>query len=111
MFRTCKYIFSLKHFFFFFSFFKLKKSNLNFATSIQTNLKPGSDTVEKTITTVIEETTIKKRKIDNDNTLKYNFDSAARKFIDWMEIIERILSDKQPTNLKPNERQETVQVK
>lgn len=89
--------------------FKLKKSNLNFATSVQTNVKPGSDTVEKTITTVVEETTIKKRKIDNDNTLKYSFDLSARKFLDWIDIIEKILADKQGNNSKPNERQETIQ--
>jgi hypothetical protein len=57
----------------------------------------------------VEETTIKKRKIDNDNTLKYSFDLSARKFLDWIDIIEKILADKQGNNSKANERQETIQ--
>lgn len=74
------------------------------------NIKPGSNTVEKTVTTIVEETIIKKRKIDGDNTLKHNFDLSARKFIDWMDSIERILDDKQSTQLKITDRQEIIQV-
>ena len=66
--------------------------------------------MEKTVTTIIEETMIKKRKIDGDNTLKHNFDLSARKFIDWMDSIERILDDKQSTHLKITDRQEIIQV-
>lgn len=81
-----------------------------FATTIKENIKPESNTLEKTITTVLEETTIKKRKIDVENTLQYDFDLSARKFIDWMDSIERILDDKQATSLKITDRQEIIQV-
>jgi hypothetical protein len=88
---------------------RFKKSPIIFATSVQENIRPESNTVEKTITTIVEETTIKKRKIDNDNTLKHNFDLSARKFIDWMDSIERILDNKQSNNLKTTDRQEIIQ--
>jgi len=42
--------------------------------------------------------------------LKTKFDLSARKFIDWMDSIERILDDKQANALQTNERQEVVQV-
>jgi hypothetical protein len=73
-------------------------------------MKPESNIVQKTITTTVEETTIKKRKIDNDNTLKHDFDLSARKYVDWIDSIERILDEKQPNNLQTNERQEIIQV-
>jgi hypothetical protein len=88
---------------------RFKKSPIIVATSVQENIRPESNTVEKTITTIVEETTIKKRKIDNDNTLKHNFDLSARKFIDWMDSIERILDNKQSNNLKTTDRQEIIQ--
>ncbi|CAF3569697.1 unnamed protein product [Adineta steineri] len=87
---------------------RLKKSPLNFETSVKTNIRPNSDTVEKTITTIVEETTIKKRKIDIENSLKHEFDLSARKFLDWIDSIERILAAKETNNLKANERKEIV---
>ena len=88
----------------------MKKSPIIFSSSVTENIRPESNALQKTITTVLEETTIKKRKIDGDNTLKYTFDLSARKFIDWMDSIERILDEKQPTNLKITDRQEIIQV-
>ncbi len=87
----------------------MKKSPIIFATNVEENIRPGSDTIEKTITTIVEETTVKKRRISSGNSLQHNFDLAARKFIDWMDSIERILDSKQSTNLKTTDRQEIIQ--
>ncbi len=77
---------------------------------------------QKTITTTTEETTTtttyensddsinKKRKIDNENTTKSEFDASARKYIDWIDNIERILDEKPSNQLQTNERQNIIQV-
>ncbi len=74
------------------------------------NIKSDGDTVEQTITTIFEETTIKQRKLGNDNTFRHDFDLSARKFIDWIDSIERILADKETNSLKSSERQDIIQV-
>lgn len=72
--------------------------------------------IQKAITTTVEETTTyessedsinKKRKLDNENTIKADFDVSARKYIDWIDSIERILDEK-PSNI--DERQHIIQV-
>jgi predicted nucleic acid-binding Zn-ribbon protein len=83
---------------------RLKKSHLN---HVETNIKqPDNNLIQKTITTTtIEETTTtttindpddsinKKRKLDNINMIKSEFDVSARKYIDWIDNIERILDE------------------
>ena len=87
----------------------MKKSPIIFATNVEENIRPGSDTIEKTITTIVEETTIKKRRLDSENTLQQNFKNSAGKFIDWMDSIERILDSKHSSTLNITDRQEIIQ--
>lgn len=88
----------------------MKKPAVNIESIVKTNSKPEKDTIEHTIITTVEETTVEKRKVSNDNTLKQDFDLSARKFIDWIDSIERILDDRQSYNLNPNDLQQIVQV-
>ena len=76
---------------------------------MKTNVKAEGDIVQTTITTTVEETTVNKRQLDLDITFKQDFDLSARKYIDWIDSIERILDDKQSSNLRINERQEIIQ--
>ena len=89
----------------------MKKTHLNIETSVKTNIRPDSDTVEKTITTIVEETTIKKRKIESSNSLRHEYEISARKFIDWIDKIEKILTNRETESSKAIERQEIVKVK
>ncbi|UJR26821.1 hypothetical protein I4U23_008134, partial [Adineta vaga] len=72
-----------------------------------TNSKSDSDLIQNKITTTVEETTTtttsydnpddseaQKQKTDNENIAKLEFDVSARKYIDWIDSIERILSEK-----------------
>ena len=54
---------------------------------------------------------IKKRKVDNENITKSDFDVSARKYIDWIDSIEGILDEKPSNNDQTNERQNIIQVK
>jgi molecular chaperone GrpE (heat shock protein) len=86
------------------------------------NVKSDSDTTQKTTTTTttIEETTTtyqnpddsinKKQKIDIENTIKSDFDISARKYIDWIDNIERILDEKPSSQLESHKRQDIIQV-
>ncbi|CAF3314322.1 unnamed protein product, partial [Rotaria sp. Silwood2] len=78
-----------------------------------------------TTTTIVEETTTtttttsenpdnsinKKQKINKENTMKSDFDLSARKYIDWIDNIERILDEKPSNQLQLNEREHIIQVK
>ncbi|CAF4861262.1 unnamed protein product, partial [Rotaria sp. Silwood1] len=88
---------------------RLKKSSINIESIVRRNSKPENDTIHQTIITTVEETTVEQRKIPNDNTLKQDFDLSARKFIDWIDSIEKILDDRQLNNLNRNDVQEIVQ--
>ncbi|CAF3539694.1 unnamed protein product [Rotaria sordida] len=105
---------------------KLKKLSVNFEKNAQTNIKPTTDVAQKpttttiTTTTVVEETTIttdqtpddsinKKQKINYENTLKSDFDLSARKYIDWIDNIERILDEKSVNQLQLHEREHIIQ--
>jgi hypothetical protein len=83
---------------------------LNFVSNIRTELQPESETIKTIITTEVEETKISQRNLVNESTSKHEFDLSARKFIDWMDSIERILDSKQSNQFTANERQEIVQV-
>lgn len=82
--------------------------------------KSDSELTHNKITTTVEETTTttttydntdesgdKKEKTDNENTAKLEFDVSARKYVDWIDSIERILSEK-PSNT--DERKNIIQV-
>ena len=81
--------------------------------------KSDSELTHNKITTTVEETTTtttydntdelgdKKEKTDNENTVKLEFDVSARKYVDWIDSIERILSEK-PSNTE--ERKNIIQV-
>ncbi|CAF4713851.1 unnamed protein product, partial [Rotaria socialis] len=88
---------------------RLRKSTINIETKVKTNSKPENDTIQQTIITTVEETTVEQRKIPHDNSLRQEFDLSARKFIDWMDSIEKILDDKQLNNLNRNDVQDIVQ--
>ncbi|CAF2636063.1 unnamed protein product [Rotaria sp. Silwood2] len=88
---------------------RLKKSSINIETIVRRNSKPDTDTIQQTIITTVEETTVEQRKIPNDNTLKQDFDLSARKFIDWIDSIEKILDDRQLNSINRNDVQEIVQ--
>ncbi|CAF3430971.1 unnamed protein product [Rotaria sp. Silwood1] len=105
---------------------RLKKLSSNFEKNTQTNIKPTDDSTQKTTTTttttVVEETTTtttnaenpddsinKKRKINRENTMKSDFDLSARKYIDWIDNIERILAEKPSKQLQSNERELIIQ--
>ncbi|CAF3672349.1 unnamed protein product [Rotaria sordida] len=87
---------------------RLKKSSINIETIVRKNSKPENDTIQQTIITTVEETTVE-RKIPSDNASKQDFDLSARKFIDWIDSIEKILDDRQLNNLNRNDVQEIVQ--
>jgi hypothetical protein len=94
----------------------LKKTNLN----VEINGKSDNDTVQSNNTTTVEETTAiyentddlanKKQKLSHENTVKIEFDESARKYIDWIDNIERILVEKPSSQLQPDERDEIIQV-
>ncbi|CAF4193179.1 unnamed protein product [Rotaria sp. Silwood2] len=108
---------------------RLKKLSQNFEKNVQTNVKPTNDTIQRptatTTTTIVEETTTtttttsenpdnsinKKQKINKENTMKSDFDLSARKYIDWIDNIERILDEKPSNQLQLNEREHIIQVK
>lgn len=69
----------------------------------------GEETTKVTTTTV-DDSQVKKRKVDSENNLKGEFDLSARKYIDWIDSIERILSEKPGNELDPPRRQEIIQV-
>ncbi len=90
---------------------------------MEVNGKPDDDTTHTKITTTVEETTTttttnenpeesitKKQKTSNENTVKSDFDVSARKYIDWIDNIERILDEKPASQLQPNERDDIIQV-
>ncbi|CAF1587705.1 unnamed protein product [Rotaria magnacalcarata] len=88
---------------------RLRKSTINIETQVKTNSKPENDTIQQTIITTVEETTVEQRKIPHDNSLRQEFDLSARKFIDWMDSIEKIIDEKQLNNQSRNDVQDTVQ--
>jgi hypothetical protein len=53
----------------------------------------------------------KKQKIETENTLKSEFDISARKYIDWIDNIERILDEKTFSQAESHKRQDIIQVK
>lgn len=68
-------------------------------------------TIEETTTTTTtydsaDESTHKKQKTSSDNTARLEFDVSARKYFDWIDSIERILSVKPSTD----ERRTIIQV-
>ncbi|CAF4377369.1 unnamed protein product, partial [Adineta steineri] len=86
----------------------------------ETHTKSDNDLIQKTITTTIEETTtttyeesddsIKKSKDnENENIAKLDFDVSARKYIDWIDSIERILDEKPLNQVQIDERQNIIQ--
>ena len=94
-----------------FFIFKISKSPLNIKSVVTETNQLDNDITKKMIITEVEETEIKQRAIHIDNTAKQDFDISAGKFIDWINSIERILSDRYSYNLNPNEIQNIVQVK
>ncbi|CAM2708186.1 unnamed protein product [Rotaria socialis] len=88
-------------------------------TNVKTNNHPTQKTITSTTTTTVEQTetmtdnsddsTNKKTRKHSENALKSDFDLSARKYIDWIENIERILKEKLLNPLKPNEREEIIQ--
>jgi len=84
------------------------------------NVKSDSDVTQKTTTTTVKESTTtyqttddsinKKQKIDIENTIKSDFDISARKYIDWIDNIERILDEKPSSQLESHKRQDIIQV-
>ena len=94
----------------------MKTTNKNF----ESNDKVESDTGRKTVTTTVEETiitsektddsTAKKQKLDNENILKSEFDLSARKYIDWIDNIERILDEKPTSQVEFHKRQDIIRV-
>ncbi|CAF1230460.1 unnamed protein product [Rotaria magnacalcarata] len=101
---------------------RLKKMNSSVDKNVHTNVKTNNHPAQKTITTTtttVEQTetttdnsddsTNKKTRKHSENTLKSDFDLSARKYIDWIENIERILNEKHLNPLKPSERKEIIQ--
>ncbi|CAF5148791.1 unnamed protein product, partial [Rotaria magnacalcarata] len=86
---------------------RLRKSTINIETQVKTNSKPENDTIQQTIITTVEETTVEQRKIPHDNSLRQEFDLSARKFIDWMDSIEKIIDEKQLNNQSRNDEVKT----
>ena len=72
-------------------------------------MRAEGDIVQTTITTTVEETTVNKRQLDQDITVQQDFELSARKYIDWIDSIERILDDKQSSNLRISERHDIIQ--
>ena len=77
-------------------------------------MKSDDELTHNKITTTVEETTTtttydsaddpahKKQKTESENTAKLEFDVSARKYIDWIDSIERILSGKPSTGEQQN---------
>lgn len=84
---------------------------MNFTSQIRTEPQFDSETVKKTITTEVIQTEISQSRLAPDQRTRYDFDASARKFIDWMDSIERILDDKQSNRIPAVERQEIIQVR
>jgi hypothetical protein len=64
-------------------------------------------------TTIIEETTTtysKGNTVENDLIIKSEFDRSARKDLDWIDNIERILEEKSGNHIQLRERLEILQV-
>ncbi|CAF1601383.1 unnamed protein product [Adineta ricciae] len=93
----------------------LKSANLTSSV----DPKSDSELTHNKITTTVEETTTttttydntdesedKKEKTNDENTVKLEFDVSARKYVDWIDSIERILSEK-PSNTE--ERKNIIQ--
>lgn len=70
-------------------------------------------TVEETTTTyeVPDHSANKKKKVTPDNTLKSDFDLSARRYIDWIDSIERILHEKSWNALNTPQQQNIIEVK
>ncbi len=80
---------------------------------MEINGKPSSDVVQTTVeetTTFSEDSINKKQKIDNENSIKLEFDVSARKYIDWIDNIERILDEKPSNQLEFHQRKDIIQV-
>ena len=51
-----------------------------------------------------------KKRLEGESSVKAEFDQSARKYLDWIDNIERILDDKSADQAQPNERREIIQV-
>lgn len=85
-------------------------------SQINVDVRPrseGEETSKPTITTtttIVDDSKVKKRKTDNENNLKGEFDLSARKYLDWIDSIERILDEKPGNEIEPSRRKEIIQV-
>jgi len=52
----------------------------------------------------------KKQKLENLNSIKVDFDLSARKYLDWIDNIERILEEKPANPTELHQRQDIIQV-
>ena len=51
-----------------------------------------------------------KRRLETESSNKSEFDQSARKYLDWIDNIERILDDKSADQVQPSERRAIIEV-
>lgn len=78
-------------------------------SQVKVEIQSGS-TSEETSKTNVDDSKAKKRKVQTENNLKGEFDLSARKYLDWIDNIERILDEKPSQSSESSKRQEIIQV-
>ena len=82
-------------------------------SQVKVEIQPGltnEETSKPSTPTSTDDSKAKKRKVETENNHKGEFDLSARKYLDWIDNIERILDEKPSQSSESSKRQEILQV-